>query len=569
MAVASLSKDIQTVQLLYHLSQYDAMGKSGVVGLAIAAFQLQQTRPDLCSCEIGDKHLHLQLHDVATCLRLMSENTFGIDKKGLVSFFPIPNDNTVKNNKLKVHNHECYINTYAQHKSSKTTRTHIDDKGKKKSQTAQLVVETEEGSNNFVILPYTPVSSYKHQEFYKELSPDNSNHYLSSAIIPGGNVLCPINKDTSLREDFQNSLAYLFSPRGSLFVKIRGAGNAKYGVVHLHYTSIKKAVEVLSNSDFYERLQPERLLVTSSTEAGLTFLLDRECNSISSHLGVQKSTVVSFGSVPWNGQQKVVVDEREITPRTSNNHHDIALCYQYLPNKYIELNDKKKGKDKDHQDLLIKQYCLQEKGTTDPPKDSKVSFLAVNTIREYFISNIFNGLLFCHDLDQYPEIMKQMQYEVETMTDITSEFSDDWGTKAFCDAIHQSIKRFRMGHYLDAKDRGNVVNFDKIRISIISELKRCQTRAHFIEFLTQRTSVFFNVENPAFDLMWSRIYSDKTSWKKYKALVVFEINKPNSCYYDKKDDDDTKKPASQPVVVQESLQVPLFPSFTDADSDDN
>jgi CRISPR-associated protein Cas5/DevS len=478
--------DISDGKFSYNLSGYDTVLKTGVVGLAIAVTRFAKTHSDKCQIlKLSDKQFSFQvLIPLDKFLDELYAYTFCIDKHGLIDFIPLRADNP-EGFLVKSVIHDVYTNTFVQHNTSKK----MGDK-----QTEYIPVDQD--SEKKVQINYRPIKSYKPQSYPKTLATSKALISVTSAEYPGATIKHGLNPSGVLRLSKQDAIALSFAPLACEYRRIKVNGSNAYGLIFPDYRDIEGAVNSIGTAAYWESLTYKQMTVTSTNEAGLGFFLNQKVNQIKYRSQVESCLVFSYGSVAWNGQQKVVTDEKRFNLNECDIESVQTVC-SYLGNTYAKVPAK--GKEQEYH------------------------FLSSNPIRSLFIDNICDHRFICDRILDHPEVTEKAQYFGLQIFAVLGEYMKKNSLSMarmsdFREGVKRALYSYRIKTFKESKNRGNGSNFDNIRNDIRYGLRRVSSLEQFESFLKDNKHLALILDRMPWGDWQSEIISEDY-WHSYMTLL--------------------------------------------------
>ena len=171
-----------------------------------------------------------------------------------------------------------------------------------------------------------------------EFFPDRNNP-IKSTMFPGGDQRHYKYSETRLEDPPANALALRFVPIGGLFMKIQQERkkNAVRPVYAMVLPEIRNLTQYAIMRQHFAEAGAHKFIVAGIADAAYRVVAEARLQQLH---GITPCRVFSFGSVPWNKQQKSRVDVFTVP---KNAHSDILdvyrACEQFFPLRTRETKD--------------------------------------------------------------------------------------------------------------------------------------------------------------------------------------------------------------------------------------
>lgn len=386
--------------------------------------------------------------------------------------------------------HQGILGTFLQH-----TSTHKADG----VLTRSFRFSGEDGAETQVT--YKKLLNYVYQNFASNLcNGDNlSRKPMSVAgwLNPGAVVRhVAFSADTSFEELPENALVLLFAPVACYYYTLRSRlrdKRAQYALVIPEVSDLQQYAQYRQNRNLRDAAYQD-FYACGLSDAGLRFLTYETTGKIASTFSVPRCQVLTLGTVSWATQQKTRTDLYTIEANAE-------ICFNYKVCR-------------DHLgDRLVKT------------KDG--AFLASSFARELITENLarsqpwYDGIA---DKVNSNELFQKLAYERGGLYQMVRKIEMDEREKLFVQVCHEAIK-FTYGKIAEqAKNRGEVPNFDRETVRIRTGLGRCKNAQSFREFITDFWSRAGKL--PTLQAHWQDLMAfvmQEYYWKKSRDLAMLAL----------------------------------------------
>lgn len=462
----------------------DPLHNAGIVGLAMAVKQFNQKFQGSYDVTITDKTLEIKGKKLSLdeLDKKLHEFIYTIDNDGIIDMaYPLSDSPQGKLFKQCVHDVLCF--SFLQHNSCKKM-------GEKVNNQVRI------GEKMVVSAPYRKILSYKYQNSFLTNCQWDEHACLTGVDYPGAVVRHALNPRTCVKTTVPSALALGFAPIACEYRKVKGQNGYGYAVVVPYYTDIKLSVKHLLTPDSW-RHQHKDLIVGSSEDAAFEFLMSSSMKTIRKAMGIKGCSVFYYGSVAWNGQQKVLRDELvldlDLDLDMEKYQNNVELAYEHLSNKYI--------KDEEGQ-----------------------AFVSVNPIRSFLIQNVHKHRFILHGLSDRLDVLEKLKYfSLEVMKVVTPMLDDD--LNSFVTELQQALFGFRLARWDEMKSRGILFDYDSVTTHLMSQMRRIKNLDQFVLFISKHPDMqcIWKYIPKESSLKWWGQLCLEDLWKKYEATILFGI----------------------------------------------
>jgi CRISPR-associated protein Cas8a1/Csx13 len=351
-------------------------------------------------------------------------------------------------------------------------------------------------------ISYKALERYAYQDFASSLCNRQGNLIqtpinVAGWLNPGAvvrHIAFPTN--TSFEEPAENAFVLLFAPVACYYYRLQSRlreQRAQYVLVAPDIVDLEAYAEYRQHPRFRYYADCQDFYACGLGDAGLRFLTGLSRQARRSH--VSSCQVITLGTVAWASQQKTRTDTY-VVHTNAEIRREYQICSDHLPDRPVQQKD----------------------GT----------FISSSFARELITENLSKGLPWHSgfaDKVNSNDLFQKLTYERGGLHSVVQKiWEDDDLEKLFVQVCHEAI-RYTYGQLSkQAKQRGEIPNFDRETVRFRTSLSRCKTAQSFRELMTDfwaRAGKLPTLQKHWADLM--QFVMKEKQWKKSRDLALLAL----------------------------------------------